>query len=143
MQDKLWGVRTLLRMCVLAGWGLGFAAVLPALGQAAKVGNSVAPDTIFYDGNILTGTRLKGGDADTTPGRVSAVAIRANKIVAVGGDGAMLALKDAHTKTVDLKGAFAMPGFNDAHTHMAPAGRQRLTLDLDNVASWGGVLAKV
>jgi len=143
MQDKLWGVRTLLRICVLTVWGLGFAAVLPGMGQTAKVGNSVAPDTIFYDGNILTGTRLKTDDTDPTPGRVSAVAIRAGKIVAVGGDAATLRLKDSHTKTIDLKGAFAMPGFNDAHTHMAPAGRQRLTLDLDNVPSLAAMLAKV
>jgi predicted amidohydrolase YtcJ len=140
MQDKLWGVRTFLRMCVLAGWGLGFAAGASASGQT---GNSVAPDAVFYHGNILTGTRLKAGDANTTPGRVSAVAIRAGKVVAVGGDAAMLAMKDAHTKTIDLKGAFAMPGFNDAHTHMAPAGRQRLTLDLDNVASLAAMLAQV
>jgi len=130
-------------MCVLAGWSLGFGAGLPALGQAAKSGYSVTPDSIFYDGNILTGTRLKAGDADVTPGRVSAVAIRAGKILAVGGDATMLALKDAHTKTIDLKGAFAMPGFNDAHTHMAPAGRQRLSVDLDNVASLAAMLAKV
>jgi predicted amidohydrolase YtcJ len=104
---------------------------------------SKAPDTIFFDGDILTGTRLKAGDADPTPGRVSAVAIRSGKIVAVGDDAAMLALKDAHTKTIDLKRAFAMPGFNDAHTHMASAGQQRLTLDLDNVPSLAAMMAKV
>ena len=104
---------------------------------------SAAPDTIFFDGNILTGTRLKAGDTDPTPGRVSAVAIRAGKILAVGDDAAMLALKDAHTRTIDLKGAFAMPGFNDAHTHMAAAGRQRLSLDLDNVPSLAAMLEKV
>ncbi len=104
---------------------------------------SKAPDTIFYDGNILTGTRLKAGDADPTPGRVSAVAIRAGKVLAVGTDAAMLALKDEHTQTIDLKGAFAMPGFNDAHTHIAAAGQQRLTLDLDHVPSLEAMLAKV
>ena len=129
-------------MCVLAGCGVGVAAGVPTLGQV-NAGYSAAPDTIFYDGNILTGTRLKAGDADATPGRVRAVAIRAGKIVAVGGDAAMLALKDAHTKTIDLKGAFAMPGFNDAHTHMAFAGRQKLSVDLDNVASLAAMLAKV
>jgi len=133
-------------MCVLAGCGLGFAAAVPALGQAAvnaDAAESAAPDTIFYDGNILTGTRLKAGDADATAGRVRAVAVRAGKIVAVGADTAMLALKDAHTKTIDLKGAFVMPGFNDAHTHMAPAGRQRMSVDLDNVASLAAMLEKV
>jgi predicted amidohydrolase YtcJ len=127
---------------VLAGCGLASAGLL-AQGREAKEGYSPAPDTIFFDGNILTGTRLKAGDADATPGRVSAVAIRAGKIVAVGGDAAMLALKDAHTKTIDLKDAFAMPGFNDAHTHMASAGRQRMSVDLDNVPSLAAMLDKV
>ena len=124
-------------MWVLAGWGLG-----ALVGVSAQM-KPAAPDTVYFDGNILTGTRLKAGDTDPTPGRVSAVAMRAGKIVAVGGDAAMLALKDAHTKTIDLKGAFAMPGFNDAHTHMASAGRQRLSVDLDNVPSLTAMLAKV
>jgi len=135
-------VRTLVKTCVLAGCGL-VSAGLFAQGREAKAGYSAVPDTIFYDGNILTGTRRKAGDADPTPGRVTAVAIRAGKIVAVGADTAMLALKDSHTTTIDLKGAFAMPGFNDAHTHMASAGRQRLSLDLDNVPSLAAMLAKV
>jgi hypothetical protein len=104
---------------------------------------SAAPDTIYFHGNILTGTRLKAGDTDPTPGRVSALAIRAGKIVAVGEDAAILALKDSRTKTIDLNGAFAMPGFNDAHTHMADAGRQRLSIDLDNVPSLAAMLAKI
>jgi predicted amidohydrolase YtcJ len=113
------------------------------LSAQANAGHPAVPDTIFFDGNILTGTRLKTGDADPTPGRVTAVAILAGKIVAVGGDASILALKDVHTKTIDLKGAFAMPGFNDAHTHMASAGRQRLSLDLDNVPSLAAMLTKV
>ena len=101
------------------------------------------PDTIFFHGNILTGTRLRAGDASATPGRVSAVAVRDGKIVVVGGDKEMLALKGEHTAMVDLKDAFAMPGFNDAHTHIADAGQQRLSLDLDNVPSLEAMLAKV
>jgi predicted amidohydrolase YtcJ len=55
----------------------------------------------------------------------------------------MLALKGEHTATIDLGGAFAMPGFNDAHTHIASAGQQRLTVDLDNVPSLAAMQAKV
>ena len=101
------------------------------------------PDTIFVDGNILTGTRLRAGDTSSTPGRVSAVAVVAGKVVAVGGDKEMLALKGEHTVVIDLGGAFAMPGFNDAHAHIAGAGQQRLTVDLDHVASVAVMLDKV
>ncbi|MGA7157647.1 MAG: amidohydrolase [Acidobacteriaceae bacterium] len=133
----------MVRMRLLQGCSVALVmlAALPVV--SAQMQYSKAPDTIFYDGNILTGTRLKAGDADPIPGRVSAVAIRAGMVLAVGPDAAMLALKDAHTRTIDLKGAFAMPGFNDAHTHMVSAGEQRLTLDLDHVPSLAAMMAKV
>jgi predicted amidohydrolase YtcJ len=118
---------------------VAFAGVL----MAAGAGWAQAPDTIFVHGNILTGTRLRAGDASDTPGRVRAVAIRAGTIVAVGGDREMLALKGEQTAVVDLGGAFAMPGFNDAHTHIASAGEQRLSLDLDHVASLAVMREKV
>ena len=89
-----------------------------------------APDTIFVNGNILTGTRLRTGGTDQTPGHVRALAVRGDRITAVGDDTAMLALKGPHTEVVDLHGAFTMPGFNDAHTHMAQAGQQRLAVEL-------------
>ncbi len=133
----LWGVNLLLRKSTIAA-----CASLMTLSSASAV-RAQAPDTIFFHGNILTGTRLKAGDSSPTPGRVSAVAIRAGTIVAVGSDTEILALKGEHTVTVDLNGAFAMPGFNDAHTHIASAGQQRLALDLDNVPSLAAMLAKV
>ncbi len=133
--------------CALTGWMIGaMVAVtcgLQAQTREVKTEVAQAPDTVFFDGKILTGTRLKVGDNDPVPGRVTAIAVRAGTVVAVGNDKEMLALKDGHTRTVDLKGAFAMPGFNDAHTHIASAGQQRLTLDLDNVASLAAMLAKV
>ena len=95
-------------------------------------------DVTYYNGNILTG---KGLDTPT-PERVSAVAIAGGRIVYAGTDAKALALCDAKEK-VDLHGAFAMPGFNDAHTHIASAGQQRLTVDLDNVPSLAAMQAKV
>ena len=91
-------------------------------------------DTVFFNGHILTGVHLRADDSSAIPAVVSAVAIRHGLIVGVGTDQAMLAEATATTK-VDLHGAFTMPGFNDAHTHMAFAGQQKLTVDLDNVAS--------
>ena len=89
-----------------------------------------APDTLFLHGNILTGAHLKANDPDPTPARVQALAVGAGRILAAGDDTAMLALKGPRTAVVDLHGAFAMPGFNDAHTHMAQAGEQRLAVNL-------------
>ena len=136
-----------MRTCVLAVWAVGVMVAMACGMQAqtpgVKAATVQAPDTIFFDGKILTGTRLRAGDSDPVAGSVSAIAVRAGTVVAVGGDKEMLALKDEHTAVIDLKGAFAMPGFNDAHTHIASAGQQRLTLDLDNVPSLAAMLAKV
>ena len=99
-----------------------------------------SPDTIFVNGNILTGAQLKANDADPTPtspipARVSAIAIYRGTITAAGSDAEILALKTPSTRVIDLNHAFAMPGFNDAHTHIAFAGQQKLTVDLDNIPS--------
>jgi len=114
------------------------AGAMVAAGAAAQ-----GPDTIYFHGNILTGMGLHAREASPSPERVSAIAVKDGKIIAVGSDQELLALKGDQTALVDLGGAFAMPGFNDAHTHIASAGQQRLTVDLDNVPSLAAMLAKV
>jgi predicted amidohydrolase YtcJ len=119
------------------------ASLLAAcVAMTAAQSRAQAPDTVFFHGNILTGAGLHAL-APSTPERVTAIAVRGHKIVAVGSDKEMLALKGESTAIVDLDGAFAMPGFNDAHTHIASAGQQRLSVDLDNVPSLADMQEKV
>ena len=102
-----------------------------------------SPNTIFFHGNILTGAHLKPTDASHTPARVSAMAVTNATIVAVGSDAEMLKLRGPHTQIVDLGGAFTMPGFNDAHTHIASAGQQKLSVDLDGTTSLAEMLERI
>ncbi len=118
------------------------ALIVAMVAVAVTRMDAQAPDTIFFHGNIVTGNGLHALAA-STPERVSAIAVQGGKVVALGTDKDMLALKGDHTAMVDLGGAFAMPGFNDAHTHIALAGKQRLTVDLDNVPSLAAMQAKV
>ena len=106
-----------------------------ALSAACAWSQDTSPNTIYVHGNILTGSHLQASDPSPTPARVSAIAVTNSTIVAVGSDEELLKLKGPHTQVVDLAGAFVMPGFNDAHTHIADAGQQKLTVDLDNTAS--------
>jgi hypothetical protein len=94
-----------------------------------------SPEIIYINGNILTGAHLRPNDPSKTPAKVTAIAISQGKITAVGTDANLLKLQAPDTKIINLDGAFAMPGFNDAHTHIASAGQQKLTIDLDHVAS--------
>ena len=88
-------------------------------------------DAIYLDGDIITGEEL----LSATPRRVSALAVRDGKVMAAGPDAQVLALRGRETEVIDLKGAFVMPGFNDAHVHLASAGRTKLTIDLIGVKS--------
>jgi hypothetical protein len=108
-------------------------AMLPhkSSAQSVKLQLGETADTVFFDGNILTGEGLVSGN----PQRVSAIAIRNGLIWQIGTDTEILQFCGARTEVVDLRGAFVMPGFNDAHVHLASAGREKLTIDLVGVRS--------
>ena len=117
--------------------------LLLACGALAASAQDTSPDTIFVHGAILTGAHLAANDPASTPAQVSAMAVTNSTIVAVGSDGELLKLQGPHTVVVDLAGAFVMPGFNDAHTHMAMAGQQKLTVDLDGSPSLADMLERI
>jgi len=119
-----------------------FSALLLS-GAVCACAQDTAPEAIYVHGNILTGAHLRSGDASTTPARVTALAVKGGSIVAVGSDVEVLKLKSGATKVIDLNGAYAMPGFNDAHTHIAGAGQQKLSVDLDHVPSLAAMQVKI
>ena len=119
-------------------WGRGYSlcCLLAAPLLAATPRPVVA---IYYHGNVLTGVGLGQAHAQ----RATAIAVEAHEIVAVGNDAAILRLKQPETELVDLKGAFVMPGINDAHVHMASAGQNKLSVDLTGSTSLADMLRRV
>ncbi|MGA7524866.1 MAG: amidohydrolase [Acidobacteriaceae bacterium] len=99
-----------------------------------------AADAIYLHGNILTGLGLETAH----PQRVSAIAVAHGDIVGVGTDAEMKArFQGPATQIVDLHGAFAMPGFNDAHAHLGMGGRIRLSVDLIGAKSLAEMQARI
>ena len=97
-------------------------AMIPSLTSAFTADESAKPpDTIFINGDIYI---------QATPARAQAIAVSAGKILAVGSNEAVLKLKQRNTQVVDLGGHFVMPGFNDAHLHLASGGFSQLSVDL-------------
>jgi predicted amidohydrolase YtcJ len=94
---------------------------------------------IYYHGNIITGVGL--GEAEGQ--RATAIAVGPHEIVAVGNDATILRLKHSETRLFDLKGAFVMPGINDAHVHLAHAGQTRFAVDLTGCTSLADMLGRV
>jgi len=74
-----------------------------------------APDRIFVNGRVWTAEDApRGGAPVASP---SAIAIRGDRIVAIGTDAQVRALAGAATQLTDLGGRRVVPGFNDAHWH--------------------------
>jgi predicted amidohydrolase YtcJ len=101
--------------------------------QARSQPTQPKADLILLHGNIYTGIAVTSSFGEIK--RAQALAIRGERIVAVGEVPEILKLKGAETRVIDLGGHFVMPGFNDAHLHLAEAGFERLTVDLTGVKS--------
>ncbi len=69
------------------------------------------PDMILTGGKVFT--------ADSLRPWASAVAIRGDRIVAVGDDATVERMAGARTRRIVLGGRVVIPGFNDAHTHIS------------------------
>ncbi len=74
-----------------------------------------SPDIIIYNAKITT---LSDHQPD-----VEAVAIEANKIVAIGKSASILNLKTKKTQIIDAKGSRIIPGLFDSHLHVIRGGR--------------------
>jgi predicted amidohydrolase YtcJ len=105
---------------------------LPGAAQTASSGSSKA-DVIFIDGDIYTG--VPANSQFNSVLREEAIAILGDRIEAVGKQADVEKFKGPQTKVIDLGGHFVMPGFNDAHLHLADAGLQQLNVDLTGVKS--------
>jgi hypothetical protein len=94
-------------------------------------------DTVFLNGDIYTGAVLsyEPGVKPPVQERAQAIAVRDERIVAIGTNDEIKKFHGSKTRTVDLGGHFVMPGLNDAHTHVAEAGREKLSVDLVGVKS--------
>jgi predicted amidohydrolase YtcJ len=90
-------------------------------------------DVIFVHGNVYTGVAVVSSFRAMK--RAEAIAVRGDRIEAVGENAEILKLRGPETQVVELGGKFVMPGFNDAHLHLADAGFERLTVNLVGVKS--------
>jgi predicted amidohydrolase YtcJ len=118
-----------------------------ALTADAFAADSQKPvDVIFVNGDIYVGAaiadRLPRFAAAPLP-RVQALAVREGRIVAAGANTDIKKLKSKHTEVVDLGGHFVMPGFNDAHAHLANGGIDYLHIELAGSKSLGEMQQRI
>ena len=76
------------------------------------------PDRIVYNGKIVTMDNTSFG-LNTPIGTIAqAMAVRGDKIQAVGTNDRILSLAGPKTEKIDLQGRMVMPGIIDTHTHI-------------------------
>lgn len=103
---------------------LSLMIALPMAACSGPSGNSgFEVDTILHNGKIAT--------IDAGLSIQSALAIKDDKIVAVGGE--QLLTEYVSRNTIDLDGKFVMPGFIDSHTHLR--GQPQRYIDLTETTS--------
>ncbi len=121
---------------------LGCALLCSVLGMTQSSGQEAAPapadakpkaDIIFMHANVYTGVPANTPFSSIL--REEAIAVRGDRIQAVGKVLEIEKLKGPQTELVDLGGHFVMPGFNDAHLHLDDAGMTKLSVDLTGVKS--------
>ena len=109
-----WGIdfssvsrRNFIKACGAAS----LTAMLPGCsGEQEQASRQVQTTTVFTGGNVLT------VDADFSV--AEAMAVRGNRILAVGSDAEVRKAAGDAAKIVDLQGRTLLPGFIDPHTHV-------------------------
>ncbi len=92
-------------------------------------------DLVLVNGKIVT--------MDEAVPEAQALAVRGDKILAVGSDEDISAYISSSTEVIDLAGKLAVPGLIDAHGHFMSLGEAKMNLDLVPAENWGKIIALV
>jgi len=122
-------VRTLYRATVVLSL-LGAPCLAEAGGAAER-----PADLLLLHGRVYT--------VDAGQAWAEAVAVRGERIVAVGSDAAVGALRGPATRIIDLKGQLLTPGFIDTHVHFIDGGRYLSNVPLRDATSMAQIAQRV
>jgi predicted amidohydrolase YtcJ len=114
---------------------LTLTALLVSLPGCEAGGNPEAADLVLTNGKIVT--------MDPNVPEVEAIAVKGYTVVAIGTAEEMAEYVGSSTRTIDLEGQLAVPGFIDSHGHYLGLGHSKLILDLTQVSTWGEIVDMV
>jgi predicted amidohydrolase YtcJ len=92
-------------------------------------------DLVLVNGTIAT--------VDTERPVAQALAVRGDKITAVGTNEVIRPYVGTSTRVLDLTGKFAMPGFIEGHAHLLLLGKSKTQLDLAKAKNWDEIVSIV
>ena len=112
---------------------LFFTALLPFGCSSSEAGQDA--DMVLFNGKIVT--------VDDSNSEVRALAVRGDRIVALGSDADIKKFIGKKTRVIDLEGRLAIPGFNEGHGHFMGIGNAKMILDLTKAKNWDEIVAMV
>ncbi|MBC7927922.1 MAG: amidohydrolase, partial [Bryobacteraceae bacterium] len=92
-------------------------------------------DLILKNGKFVT--------LESAQPAAEALAVRGDRIAAVGSNAEIAKLAGPKTKVVDLGGRLAVPGFIEGHGHFMGIGEFRMNLNLREAQSWNDIVDQV
>lgn len=110
-----------------------FLALVLCISSQALAAESA--DLVLRGGKIVT--------LDEKNSAAQAIAIRGDRIVVVGSAAEIQPLIGPKTRTIELAGRMAMPGFIEGHGHFLSLGDSQRKLDLSKASSWDEIVALV
>ncbi len=87
-----------------------------------------AADLVLRNGKIIT--------VDDSQPTAQSVAIRGDRLVAVGSDSQIEPFIGPETEVLELGGRLVVPGFIEGHGHFTSLGEAKMILDLTQASSW-------
>ena len=109
-----------------------FAVIFTLFSCRGSVGSA---DLVLRNGRIIT--------MDNRWPQVSALAVKGDRISAIGSDRDMLRYTGMETQVIDLKGMLTIPGFIEGHGHFYSLGASLMELELRNAENWDAIIALV
>src|SRR5689334_5082205 len=110
-------------------------SLLAALTALAATAFAQPADLVLRNGKIVT----MNGAAPAA----QALAVRGDRIAALGTNAQAASWIGPNTKVIDLHGMVAIPGFIEGHGHFTGVGEFRMGLDLREARTWDDIVAQV
>src|SRR5262245_39951196 len=114
------------------GWAVVLAGLLvpgPSPADEKKA------DLVLLGGKVVT--------VDPKRPTAEAVAVRGDRIAAVGSDREVSGLIGEGTRVVRLQGKLLIPGFIEGHGHFVGLGQSKMMLDLTGAKTWDDIVKQV
>lgn len=110
--------------------------ILVLVPAAAGIQQPLQPaDLVLTNGKVVT--------VDDRLPQAEAIAVRGDRIVAIGASADIRRLVAPATEVIDLSGRLVIPGFIEGHGHFSGVGEAQLTLKLMPATSWDQIVAMV